>query len=760
MATDVVCGMEVAESTAPASAEFHGAVYRFCSPSCKAAFVLAAAEYVGLASALPPRLRRLRELARDVWWSWHPEARALFRELAPGPEEPLRNPLEVLLGAGAEALHARARDRRFVSLYDHVMAAFDADVRLREGLGGSLARGPAASAMRPLAAVPLHGPIAYFCAEFGLHGTLPIYSGGLGILAGDIVKEASDLRVPIIGVGFMYPQGYFRQRVSADGRQEERHERINRALAPVEPACTVAGQPCVVALPMPDHPLHVSVWVVRVGSVRLYLMDTDLEANSPADREISGRLYQGDQELRLRQEIVLGIGGVRLLRALGIAPSVWHANEGHSAFMMVERLRELIEDGAPLMQAVERVQASTVFTTHTPVPAGHDAFPFSLVEKYLASYWPTLGLDRDWFLGFGAHDDGEGRRFNMTALALRLSGHRTAVSRRHAEVSRRMWRSLWPGTQEERVPIEPITNGVHVPSWVAPELDRLYRAHLGEDWVARHADPHLWAGIEGIPDAALWQAHQAAQRRMLDFIRYRARRQWAEGRTPIAAGVLLEPAVLTLGFARRFATYKRASLILRDRGRLRALLTDARRPVQIVFAGKAHPADEPAKQILQAVYRAGLDPGYAGRIAFVEDYDMEVARHLIAGVDVWLNTPRPPLEASGTSGQKAAVNGVPSLSALDGWWAEGYDGANGWAIGDDQDGREPGDRDAQDAGALYRLLETVIVPLYYERDDDGLPVEWVRLMKRAIQTLAPRFSTRRLLTEYVVRLYAAAGAPR
>jgi starch phosphorylase len=502
------------------------------------------------------------------------------------------------------------------------------------------------------------------------------------------------------------------------------------------------------------------VWVVRVGAVRLYLMDTDLEANSAADRAISGRLYQGDEELRLRQEIVLGIGGVRLLRALGIGPLVWHANEGHSAFMMVERLRELIEDGAPLMRAVKRVQASTVFTTHTPVPAGHDAFPFSLVDKYLGAYWPTLGIDREWFLGLGSHDDGQGTRFNMTALALRLSGHRTAVSVRHAEVSRRMWRSLWPGIPEDRVPIAPITNGVHVPSWVAPEMDQLYRAHLGEEWTARHGDPELWARVDAIPDAALWQAHQAAQLRLLGLIRGRARRRWAEGQTPVAAGALLEPGVLTLGFARRFAVYKRASLILRDQRRLQSIVADARCPVQILFAGKAHTADEPAKRLLQAVYRAALDPAYAGRIAFIDDYDMEVARHLVAGVDVWLSTPRPPLEASGTSGQKAAVNGVPSLSVLDGWWVEGFDGTNGWAIGDDLGGRESGDRDAEDAAALYALLETVVVPMYYERDREGVPVRWVRLMKRAIATIAARFSTRRLLTEYVARLYAPAGAAR
>ena len=694
---------------------------------------------------MPATISRLPELARNLWWSWHPEARQLFEALRSDAEEPLHhNPVEWLQSMTREELLAKASDPGFVDRYRSVLAEFDAEMTGGTGWCVSHAH--------------FGGPIAYFSAEFGVHSALPVYAGGLGILAGDIAKEASDLGVPLVGIGFMYPQGYFHQHVSVDGRQEEIYERLDRALAPVEPACTETGRHCVVPLQLPDRVLHVAVWLVRVGRVRLYLMDTDLEVNSPWDRQLSARLYGGDQETRLRQEIVLGIGGVRLLRALGITPALWHANEGHSALMMVERVRELVEVKCPFEQAVEEVRASTIFTTHTPVPAGNDTFPFQLVEKYLAAYWHELGLDKERFLALGAHQEEWGAAFNMSVLAFRLSGHRNGVSRRHAEVSRRMWRSLWPDRSEDDVPIASITNGVHSPSWIAREMDDLYRSHLGKDWIARHDDPATWKVVEKIPDHALWEAHRALKLRLMEFLRNRARRSWTDDRTApvqaIAAGALLDPEALTIGFARRFATYKRVTLIFRDPSRLTRLLTDSRRPVQIIFAGKAHPADEPGKQLLQAVYRAATDPAYAGRVAFVEDYDMHVAQHLVQGVDVWLNTPRPPLEASGTSGQKASLNGVPNLSVLDGWWTEAFDGTNGWAIGAPfSEGEDAEARDAADAESLYHILETEIVPLYYERDANGIPGRWLQMMRRAIQTVTPRFSARRMLKEYVDRMY-------
>ena len=700
---------------------------------------------------VPVALGRLPELARNLWWSWHPEAEALFDVLQGSAAEPRHhNPVQLLDTLAPPGLEAPARNPRFLERYGAVLAAFDADVA--GSTSWFAARAPALTG----------APVAYYSAEFGVHSALPVYAGGLGILAGDIAKEASDLGVPLVGVGFMYPQGYFHQHLSADGRQQEIYERLDRALAPTEPACTEPGRPCVVSLQLPDRALHVAVWLVRVGRVALYLMDTDLEANAPWDRELSARLYGGDQETRLRQEILLGIGGVRLLRALGIAPAVWHANEGHSAFMMVERVRELVEGGRPLGDAVETVRTSTVFTTHTPAAAGHDAFAFPLIEKYLAAYWPTLGLDRDRFLALGAPPAPAPPAFNMTVLAFRLSRYHNAVSRRHGEVSRRTWRALWPTAPEHEVPITSVTNGVHVPSWIAPELDRLYRRYLGKDWVARHDDSALWQGVASIPDAELWDARRSLKRRLLRFLRDRARRQWSAGQGApvqvVAAGALLDPGALTLGFARRFATYKRATLILRDPARLRAALTDPKRPVQLIVAGKAHPADEPGKQVLQAVYRAATDPAFGGRIVFVEDYDMHVARHLVQGVDVWLNTPRPPLEASGTSGQKAALNGVPNLSVPDGWWAEAYDGSNGWAVGAPEAGVGDDEaRDAADAEALYRLLETEVVPLYYDRDPAGIPSKWLGVAKQAIRTAAPRFSARRMVKEYVERFYLPAG---
>ena len=700
---------------------------------------------------LPEPLRRLEDLARNLWWSWNPGARALFTDLARRLGMPqVRNPLLLLAALDAPRARALADDEGFVARLDEVLASFD------RALSSESAWFPANA---PYSATL---PIAYFSAEFGVHETLPVYSGGLGILAGDVAKESSDLGLPLVGVGFMYPQGYFRQRIAADGRQEESYQRLEREAAPAEPVRDASGSPLIVPLQLPDRRLHVQVSLVRVGRVVLYLMDTDLEANSPWERELSARLYGGDQETRLLQEILLGIGGVRLLRTLGVRAGVWHANEGHSALMMVERVRELVEAGTRFESAIEAVRRSSVFTTHTPVPAGHDAFPFALVEKYLAAYWPTLNLDRDRFLALGAYAESWGSAFNMSALAFRLSGRHSAVSRQHVSTSRRMWRSLWPGASEEEVPIVAVTNGVHVPSWIAPEVDGLFRSHLGQDWIERQDEEALWEGIARIPDRDLWDIHLMLKLRLHRFLLGRSRRRWADGRSApaqaMASGALIDPRALTLGFARRFATYKRATLLFRDPDRLRALLTDVRRPLQIVFAGKAHPADEPGKHLLQSVYRAAADPAYAGRIAFVEDYGIEAAQHLVQGVDVWLNTPRPPLEASGTSGQKAALNGVVNLSVLDGWWVEAFDGTNGWAIGavagaSEASPEEAASRDEADASDLYRLLETEVAPAYYERDASGLPRRWLALMRRTIQTIAPRFCARRMVKEYVEHLY-------
>jgi starch phosphorylase len=611
--------------------------------------------------------------------------------------------------------------------------------------------------------------VAFFSAEYGLHNSLPIYAGGLGILAGDITKEASDLGIPFVAVGFMYAQGYFHQRVNVEGRQEEIYRQIDRERIAVEPALDGNGEQIHIVLTLPNRNLRVAGWHVRVGHTQLYLLDTNLEENAPWDRELTGRLYGGDQTTRLLQEIVLGIGGVRLLRAVGVAPDAWHANEGHTAMMMVERVRERMESGDSFEEAVERVRATTIFTTHTPVPAGHDSFPFPLVEEHLSrleGYADSL-MDgaRARFMELAAHEEFFGQGFNMTVLAIHLARFVNAVSRRHGEVSRSMWAHLWPDATPDEVPIRSITNGVHVPTWIAGDLDQLFRRHLGADWLSRHDEPEFWNALDQIPDEELWQTRLGLKRDLLRFVQEMARHRWATDRVDpgqaIAFGAFLDDDVFTIGFARRFATYKRADLLFRDPERLRRILYDRRRPVQIVFAGKAHPADEAGKSLLQNIYRAARDPVFAGRIAIVEDYDMHVARWLVQGVDLWLNNPRAPLEACGTSGMKAGLNGVPSLSILDGWWVEGHGHGNGWDFGEPDDMDADHDaQDARDAEALYTLLEETIVPLYYARDKHGIPSSWLRVVRRSIRTVTPAFSSRRMMKEYVATLYRAAlGGP-
>jgi starch phosphorylase len=601
--------------------------------------------------------------------------------------------------------------------------------------------------------------IAYFSAEFALHQSLPIYAGGLGVLAGDHCKEASDLGVPVVGVGFMYPQGYFHQQVSAEGWQEEAYERLNWSDAAIEPATTPDGKSCIIAVPLGDRSVLAAVWRVYLGRVRLYLLDTDLEENAPWDRELSARLYGGDRETRVQQEIVLGMGGVRALKALGLQPGVFHLNEGHAAFVVLQRIRELIEQGSSFDDALEEIRKSTVFTTHTPVPAGHDAFPFYLVEKHLAGCWGSLGVNRDRFLALGSYDNGGGSQFNMTALALRSAGKVNAVSQLHAKVTRAMWGGVWPGVPENERPVAPVTNGVHVPTWSAADMGELFTRHLGSQWRDHQDDPAIWDAVLTIPDHELWAVRQALRRYLFTFLRERARQRWTVEQvgTPrvVAAGTLLEPETLTIGFARRFASYKRSELIFRDPERFARILNASERPVQIIFAGKAHPADDIGKHHLQRVYKRALNPVFGGRVAFVDDYDLHVAHFLVQGCDVWLNSPRKPFEASGTSGMKAAINGVPHLSIADGWWAEGYNGRNGWAVEGDHAGDEDA-VDAADATALYRLLEEEIVPAFYERDAAGVPHRWIAMVKEVIRSVAPRFSARRMVKEYAERMYAPA----
>ena len=605
-------------------------------------------------------------------------------------------------------------------------------------------------------------PIAYFSAEFALHQSLPIYAGGLGVLAGDLCKEASDLGLPLLGVGFMYPQGYFHQRISSDGWQEEVYEYLNWEHAPIEPAVLPSGKRCILPVPLGNRTVHVLVWLARLGRVKLYLLDTYLEENAPSDRELSARLYGGDSETRVQQEIILGIGGVRALRALGLDPIVWHLNEGHAAFVGLERMREAVERGENFAAALDQVRRSTVFTTHTPVAAGHDAFPFQLVETHLAGCWDTLGEQRDDFLKLGTYDSGAGPMFNMTALALRTAGAVNAVSRAHGKVTREMWASLWPGVPESERPVKVVTNGIHVFTWIAPDMASLFERRLAADWREHHDESNFWDKIFTIPDEELWAVRQALRSYLIAFLRERARQLWLEGQVStarvVAAGTLLDPNALTIGFARRFTDYKRPHLIFHDPERLARILSALRRPVQIVFAGKAHPADNGGKHHLQRLYHRAIDPSFGGRLAFVEDYDTHVAHFLVQGCDVWLNTPLRPFEASGTSGMKASINGVLHLSCGDGWWLEGYTGSNGWVIDSGVTQDDPAAVDAAEAETLYRLLEEEVVPAFYDRDTGNVPRRWLAMVKEAIRSITPRFSARRMLKQYTEEMYAPAAS--
>jgi starch phosphorylase len=695
---------------------------------------------------LPQQLLGLGELAENLWWSWHPAARMLFKTLNRQVwKESSHNPDKMLKELPAEILESATHDPEYLERYKEVMAKFRDDINATETC---FSKSPG---------IRQGCSIAYFSAEYGLHHSLPFYAGGLGFLAGDHIKECSDLRVPLTAVGFMYPEGYVRQQIREDGWQENLDQTLDRDAASISRVLDEKGEQVVVNVPFIEPPVFVAVWELSVGRVPLYLLDTDIEINDPWNRRMSYHLYAGDIEQRLRQEIVLGIGGYQVLSILGIKPSVLHLNEGHPAFAVLERIRERVQEGMSFNKAADQVRSTSVFTTHTPVPAGHDVFPFELMEKYFRDYWPALGLNHDAFLQLGMHPNEPNSGFNMTAFALKMSGFRNGVSKRHGEVARNMWQSLWPDVPEEKIPIDFVTNGVHVPTWIEPKMELLFDKYLGPNWLAEHDSPATWELIDGIPDEELWKTHYWLKIKLIDTILERARQRWATDRASpsimIAGGTLLDPSVLTIGFARRFATYKRADLILYDLKRLKTFVNDRWRPIQIVFAGKSHPADDPAKRILQKIFNAARDPALAGRVAFVEDYGELLAQYLVHGVDVWLNNPLPPLEASGTSGIKAALNGVPHLSILDGWWIEGFNGKNGWAFGE----REmTGNHDQADAEAIYDFLENEIIPLYYNVSEDGVPHGWVSVMKEAIKSTAPGFSARRMVKEYIAKFYTPA----
>ena len=695
---------------------------------------------------LPKRLSRLSEFVYNLWWTWHPEATRAIGRLDYDLWERLgHNPIRFFREIGQARLDQAAQDDDYLAIYDGIFADFDAYFSTDK---------PWAVRTHPELT---NRPIAYFSMEYGLHETLPIYSGGLGVLAGDHLKEASDLGLPLVGVGFMYAEGYFTQRISEDGWQESINNLLKYDDLPVLPVTMENGKRMTVEVEFPDRVVSLQIWEVRVGRVPLYLLDSNVDPNSDADKNLTARLYLSNLDQRIMQEVLLGIGGVRALRALGYNPSVWHMNEGHAAFLTLERARELVEAGHTYDQAIEKTRGQNIFTTHTPVAAGNDEFPLWLVEKYLATIWPQLKLEREQFFDIARHQMPSGETFSMGILALRNSNGRNGVSELHGQVARKMWHFLWPDLEEKEVPIKHVTNGVHTMNWMARRLRILFDGYLGTDWLDHLDEPELWTKLDDIPDVKLWAVRTHLKRKLAFYMRERVRDRWTVGGyhpvQVVSSGILINPYALTIGFARRFSTYKRANLIISDVERLLSIINRPNMPVQIIFAGKAHPADEPGKQIIQEVYRQVKRAEMGGRLVFLEDYDINLARYLVQGVDVWLNTPRRPMEASGTSGMKAAINGALNFSVLDGWWREAYNGENGWAIGEDVDGDNSPAQDKKDAENLYDILENEIIPLYYNRDPKEISHSWIARMKGSLKTIVPQFSTRRMVKEYVEKLY-------
>jgi len=701
---------------------------------------------------IAPAQERLWSLARNLWWSWDNESTSLFRDLDPVRWRQLNhNPVALLNEMPLATLERRAGE---LVLHGRINYAYR---RQQEYLQADRTWGAThAGVLRPR-------PVAYFSAEFGIHESLPVYSGGLGVLAGDHIKSASDLDIPLIGIGLFYGQGYFRQRLDKNSWQQEEYLLTDLNQLPMELAIGANGQPMNVQIETRSGCIRAKVWRVKVGRCDLLLLDSNVEGNAPEDRELTSRLYGGDGRIRIRQELLLGVGGFRALRAMGVTPGVLHLNEGHSGFAVLEAIRSRMEEeGVDFHQAVPRVSREVMFTTHTPVPAGHDRFDSGLIEEHLGPLRDALGLSHDSLMGLGRENPANsGEQFCMTVLGLRLARRANAVSALHGEVSRAMWTGLFPGKTEDSVPIGHITNGVHVPTWLAPQMFRLYDRHLGTGWHEHSGEARIWEGIENVDDGELWETHLSLKARLLEFVR-RAAVEQAERREESPElrrrlSRILSPDVLTIGFARRFATYKRANLILADMERLASMVNDPNRPVQFVFAGKAHPKDDPGKGVLQQIAELTRDSKVGERFVFVEDYDINVGRFFVQGVDVWLNNPRRPLEASGTSGQKVVLNGGLNLSVPDGWWAEAYDGLNGFSIGTGRTHSNMNVHDSRDGEDLYRTLREQVIPLYYQRDRDGLPRNWIKRMKRTIRTLGWRFNANRMVMDYTQKCYIPAA---
>ena len=710
---------------------------------------------INVISELPDKFKRLNDIAYNLWWSWNPEAIDLYREIDLDLWEKLgKNPVRFLQEVSQKKLQAKLKDESFIERLDTVVKEFDHYMSDKTTWFNRH--------------YPDHSntSIAYFSAEYGLNEVLPIYSGGLGVLSGDHCKSASDMGLPFTAIGLFYKQGYFSQRINIHGWQETCFNTLNTSQLPILPALTANGTQAEISITFAGRTVYAKVWKVQIGRINLYLMDTDVPQNNPADRDLTSRLYGGDKETRIQQEIFLGIGGIRVLDALGIHPTVYHMNEGHSSFMGLELIRKLIhEHHLSFKEAKQIVANSSIFTTHTPVPAGNDTFPLYMMDKYFGDFWGQLGLSRYDFLELGLKRP-EDQDFNMTVLALSMAGRKNGVSALHGAVSRDIFGDVWPGVPQNDVPITHVTNGIHTLTWLSPKIKELYDKYLKPDWKSRIYNISTFEAVDSIPDEELWSTHVELKHKMIGFVRDRLKAQkLANGESMEAVRQVdsfLDPNALTIGFARRFATYKRANLIFRNLARIQNIINTPEKPVQIIFAGKAHPADGPAHEVIKNINDIARQEGFHGKIILLENYNMTVARNLVQGVDVWMNNPRRPLEASGTSGQKVCINGVINFSILDGWWCEGYNGNNGWVIGDETEFDNENSQDNIDSESIYDTLEEKIIPLFYKVNDKGIPVEWVKLMKNSIKSLSWNYSTDRMVKEYTERMYlpAMAGAAK
>lgn len=696
---------------------------------------------------LPERIARLEDLAGNLWFSWNPDALALLRSLdAKLWEDFDHNPVRVLRDLDPQRLVDLAADKAFLSQYDAVIAAFDAYM------------GDTAPWFTRTHAEAKDKTLAYFSMEFGFHECIRIYSGGLGILAGDHLKTASDMGLPMVGVGLLYRVAYFTQFITRHGDQQAVYRSVDYSNMAMQLVKDADGDTLTVRLPVGDRMVAARVWQVKVGRIPLYLLDTDFPQNTVEDRRITERLYVGDRDLRLIQEMILGIGGVMLLEALNINPAVWHMNEGHSGLLTLERIRSLMGRGQAYEAAFEQVRKSNIFTTHTPVPAGNETFEVQRLDRLMSTYLKEMGLDRSRFLKLGhTEQQQESDPYNLTVLALKTSHLANGVSQLHGDVAREMWQSLWPERAVKDVPIGAITNGVHLDTWMTTQVQHMLTTHLSADWKQHVNDAEFWKGLQRVSPEALWNTHRTLKKAFIKEMRRRIAKQRernGESHESICeAWTLFDPEVLTIGFARRFAPYKRATLMFKDMDRFRAILNNTDRPVQIVIAGKAHPADVNGQGLIRSIYEISRQPEFANRLTLIENYDMILSRRMVSGVDVWLNTPRRPLEASGTSGMKVALNGGLNMSILDGWWCEGYDPAFGWAIGEEKNYTDNAQQDWEDAQSFYHLLETEVIPAYYQRDASGLPLAWIQRMKDSMAALIPQFNTNRMLEEYIDQMY-------